>query len=254
VRCIIGEARSNDGNDIRFFINDKFDETNPNNFNDGMFSKVTKFENVGISKVLVRSKINSTVQLAIQKSSEEKVSLDSTEKPLSYLIQSYQEAGIPIKSAENYNGDYDKVLVDSGFTWVAGDRDQEELRRGDILITKNNNMMMYAGDGELLIDYNTLDFTTDEEGNPVPVFDSKDITLKGIYRYGKVDVVQTQGQQAPAGTQQPGQPQQPQEPQQPQQPTQPQGGEGPVGPNGEQPGQVGPNGEQPPDGPPAQTA
>ena len=59
------------------------------------------------------------------------------------------------------------------------------------MISKNNNVLMYAGNGKVIVDYSTFEQTTDSNGNKVPVITADNFAITGVLRLPKPNVTST---------------------------------------------------------------
>lgn len=248
IKCVIGEIKT-DPNDqqFTFFTNSSFNIDSPDNFTKSLVENLTQVKNTGQSGVIVRSKITKAIAYAYT-TSQSADGMVIPENKLSYIISSYDKAGIKIDtSLYKKDGNIKDMMTKSGFIYQDGAPNPEELLPGDVLVTKDGNVLMYVEEDKVIVDYTTYEHTIDDRGNEVPIIKDEKYTVSGVYRFAPNDVQeQLLAQQNGVQGQHPIQGQQTQQGQQPIQGQQ----QGQLGPNGEQPGQLGPNGEQPPSAPP----
>lgn len=103
----------------------------------------------------------------------------------SFVINAYQEAGVPVKEAgASYSGDMKGAFVKSGFEWIPGNPSVDDLKPGDVLLTEGVHTEMYIGDGKNVGAHDDYDGTSgDSSGNEIDVGNYYSHPWDGVLRY-----------------------------------------------------------------------
>lgn len=107
----------------------------------------------------------------------------------SFVINAYQESGVPVKDAgATYTGDMKNAFVDSGFKWIPGNPSVEDLKPGDVLLAEDSHTEMYIGDGKNVGAHDNYDGKSgDSSGAEIDVGDYYDHPWDGVLRYKEND-------------------------------------------------------------------
>ena len=95
----------------------------------------------------------------------------------SFVINAYENAGIPVKEAgAGFTGNMKRSFTQCGFTWYPGTPRAEDLLPGDVLLDENAHTEMYIGDGKMIGAHGDRDNqdgdSTGQEINVVPFYSS----------------------------------------------------------------------------------
>lgn len=103
----------------------------------------------------------------------------------SFVINAYQEAGVPVKEAgASYTGNMKGAFVQSGFEWIPGNPNVDELQPGDVLLSEGSHVEMYIGNGQNVGAHSNYDGSNgDSSGNEIDVGNYYDYPWDGVLRY-----------------------------------------------------------------------
>ena len=103
----------------------------------------------------------------------------------SLVINSYQEAGIPVKDAgASYTGNMKTSFEKTGFEWIPGNPNVESLKPGDVLLKEGVHTEMYIGNGQNVGAHTDYDGVSgDSSGNEIDVGNYYDHPWDGVLRY-----------------------------------------------------------------------
>lgn len=192
-KCIVGENTSDNSGNIKFFVNDKWTESNPENFQAELGSYITKIRNYGTDRTYAYgASIGGALDWA------EKTANDNTHgysqstrwgNPnydcSSFVISSYEAAGVPVKEAgASYTGNMRKAFINSGFEWIPGTPDVNNLKPGDVLLAENYHTEMYFGNGMMIGAHGNSDGADgDSGGNEISITKYSNKNWDGVLRY-----------------------------------------------------------------------
>ena len=188
VRCVVGENRETNDNDIQIITNENYTPEGDNN-RTPLLENVVKVENIGQGNLQIDSRVESAIDIAVK--TTENGGFES-EEGVSILVESFQKAGIPIDvTKETFDGDYKDLLMKSGFDFIEGKPNVEDLKPGDVIVTKNGNLLMYIDKDKTFVDYSTFELKTDANGKKVPVIDDGSFEAVGVLRYSRKNTIPT---------------------------------------------------------------
>lgn len=102
----------------------------------------------------------------------------------SLVLQAYENAGIKVKEAgASYTGNMKSALLKSGFEFVSGTPNVNNLQPGDIL-WRNGHTEMYIGNGKMVGAHQNSDGKGgDSSGNEISITKYKNKSWAGYFRY-----------------------------------------------------------------------
>ena len=103
----------------------------------------------------------------------------------SFVITAYQSAGIPVKdNGATYTGNMREAFVNSGFEWIPGNPNVNDLQTGDVLLDEDSHTEMYIGNGQNVGAHSNKDGVDgDSSGKEVSVGNYYDHPWDGVLRY-----------------------------------------------------------------------
>ena len=192
-KCIIGQIDDKEEGSIRFFVNGEWKEDGEDNFQDNIGKYIVKIENLGVDKeYAVSATIKSAVDWAeeiaaddIHGYSQESRWGDPNYDCSSFIISAFEEAGISVRDAgATYTGNMKETFIESGFEWIPGTPNVDDLQPGDVLLRVGYHTEMYVGDGKMIGAHSNTDgHDGDSSGGEISVTDYKDKKWDGVLRY-----------------------------------------------------------------------
>lgn len=103
----------------------------------------------------------------------------------SFVISAYQAAGIPVKTnGATYTGNMKNAFLKSGFIWIPGNPNVNDLQPGDVLLDENVHTEMYIGNGKNVGAHSNYDGRNgDSSGREVSVGNYYSHPWDGVLRY-----------------------------------------------------------------------
>ena len=190
IECIIGENIEDE--DIHFFVKDDFDEEE-NALPEDFIETITEVKNFGDSNYYVYGeKVKSAIDWALETAEDDSHGYsqqsrwgDPSYDSSSFVISSFEAAGIPVKDAgAGDSGNMKSAFTENGFVWIPGDPKMEDLQPGDILLNEGEHTEIYIGYGLMVGAHDNFDNTdADSSGNEISVCSYKSYPWNGILRY-----------------------------------------------------------------------
>ena len=192
-KCIIGQIDDELKDGLRFFVNDEWKEDGEENFKDNIGEHITKIENLGIDKTYaVESAKTSAVDWVKEIAADDTHGYSQTSRwgdpnydCSSFIISAFEDAGIPVKDAgATYTGNMKEAFLKSGFEWIPGTPDVNDLQPGDVLLRVGYHTEMYVGDGKMIGAHSNSDGQDgDSSGGEISVSEYTDKKWDGVLRY-----------------------------------------------------------------------
>lgn len=107
----------------------------------------------------------------------------------SFVITAYQNAGIPVKdNGASYTGNMRNAFIKSGFEWILGNPNVNDLQPGDVLLDEDSHTEMYIGNGQRVGAHiseigGIYGQGGDQTGNEISVTDYGNRSWDGVLRY-----------------------------------------------------------------------
>ncbi len=166
IKCIIGQTTDGDREEIRFFVNEDYDENNDENITNNISDRIVKIQNIGANhRYTVSSIINNAIDWAINIANDNSHGYSQASRwgspsydCSSFVISAFESAGIPVKAAgANTTHNMRSTFTKVGFVWIPGNPNVNDLLPGDVVLRENHHTEMYIGDGKLVAAAGTRD-------------------------------------------------------------------------------------------------
>ena len=188
VKCVIGQVTDTEGSAINFFANSDYSATNKNAVTYDLGKNIVKVENYGHKNTYTTENvITNTVEAAAGYAKEYK------DGKYSFIIKSYEDAGIKVAGgAAIAAGGTVKAFTDAGFSYFEGKPVTDKLLPGDVLVGKDEKLVMYVGDNKFIADTGT--YGSSDSSSSSKVLTASDINkddYTGVVRYPGVNAKPT---------------------------------------------------------------
>ena len=190
IDCIIGQNTEDSG--LHFFVKNGFDEEE-NSLPEDFLDNIQEIKNFGDTNYYVYGeKIKSAIEWALETASDDSHGYSQQSRwgspsydCSSFVISSFDAAGIPVKDAgAGYTGNIKSAFTKSGFVWIPGDPNINDLQPGDVLLNEGQHTEMYIGYGLMVGAHGNFDSTgADSSGKEISVCTYSSYPWNGILRY-----------------------------------------------------------------------
>ena len=172
VKCVIGH-NTNKENTVNFITNSKYNSSTSDNINSKVKGNITKVENCGHKNMYTTDNvIDNTLSAAIQHAAS------NENGDYSFIIKAYEDAGLNFGKIDKSN--IVGTFENAGFKYFEGQPNNAALLPGDVLITPENQMVIYYGDNHILPDNNI--YNPDGTLTPKEI-DMTQVKWAGVLRY-----------------------------------------------------------------------
>lgn len=180
VKCVIGKVTDEESSVINFFANDKYDSNNKSTITYGLSDKISKVQNCGNNNMYTTENvITNTVEAAAS------YAKDYKDGKYSFIVKAYEDAGLKIAgSAGVLTGTAVEAFTNAGFKYYEGKPVVDNLLPGDVLVTNDDKLVMYAGDGKFIADTGT--YSSSGSSSSSKTFTTSELNrddYKGVVRY-----------------------------------------------------------------------
>lgn len=103
----------------------------------------------------------------------------------SFVISAYEAAGVPVKeNGATYTGNMKQAFLKSGFIWIPGNPNVNDLQPGDVLLSESHHTELYVGNGRNLGAHSNYDGRDgDSSGSEIDEGNYYSFPWDGVLRY-----------------------------------------------------------------------